>query len=127
MSKSVIEKLKTIDKPNLNTLTFILHMQMSDMIFEQHMKSYMTLNIVIISIQFILLVIALILEAIFKTQYIVRLMAGINISLCALVACNNYVHNKTWEKAKDTLEEEIVPILNAIKEFDKENEDGEEK
>ena len=98
-------------------------MEMSDIIFEQHMKSYMTLNIVIIVVQFILLFMALILEAIFNTQYIIRLMAGINISLCALVACNNYIHNKTWEKAKERLSEDIVPLLNEIKDYEKGDEE----
>ena len=123
--KSIRTKLlqETGTKPSLSIYTFIIHMEMSDIIFEQHMKSYMTLNIVIIVVQFILLFMALILEAIFNTQYIIRLMAGINISLCALVACNNYIHNKTWEKAKERLSEDIVPLLNEIKDYEKGDEE----
>lgn len=82
---------------------FALQMEISDMIFNQHMKSYMTLNICIITLQFILLFTSLALDIFFDLHFS-KIICAVNIFLCIVVVLNNAIHNYTWKKAKKRAE-----------------------
>ena len=78
---------------------FSLQMEISDMIFNQHMKSYMPLNLAIITLQFIMLFVALALD-IFFDLHASRAVCLTNIILCIVVIINNLIHQHTWKKAR---------------------------
>ena len=84
-------------------LNFALYTELSDLIFEHHMKSYMNLNIIIISIQFIALFISLFTQIFWNLSFSKYLMV-VNIVLCVIVVINNMIHNLTWKKAKERAE-----------------------
>lgn len=83
-------------------LIFMMRMELSDIIFDQHQHSYMPVNLLIIGIQLFLVVLSVIVDALCQTN-IALTCAGINIGLCGVVAFNNVVHTIQWEKAKKRL------------------------
>lgn len=86
---------------------FWLKMYMSDIIFNQHLKSENSLNIVFVGIQLLTISITLILRIFFENiSLILNIIQLIIVNLCLiLVVVNNYIHNKTWETAKKRLNE----------------------
>lgn len=78
---------------------FALKMELSDLIFEHHMKSYMTLNLCIITLQFILLFLGLSLDIFFDLHFS-KIVCVVNVVLCIVVISNNIIHNITWKKAR---------------------------
>lgn len=81
---------------------FILNIEVSDIIFKQHLHSYMPLNVIMITLQVICIITSLILQFIFKdiSNIISYFMMSICLMLCILVVINNKIHSITWEKAK---------------------------
>lgn len=86
---------------------FWLKMYMSDIIFNQHLKSENSLNIVFVGIQLLTISITLILRFFFENiSLILNIIQLIIVNLCLiLVVVNSYIHNKTWETAKKRLNE----------------------
>lgn len=84
-------------------IDFALHMELSDLIFDHHMKSYMTLNMVIIGIQFIGLIFSVITRLLFNLKFSTY-MCVVNLVLCVIVVINNLIHEHTWKKAKKRAE-----------------------
>lgn len=84
-----------------------LKMYMSDIIFNQHLKSGNSLNIVFVGIQLLTISITLILRFFFENiSLILNIIQLIIVNLCLiLVVVNNYIHNKTWGTAKKRLNE----------------------
>ena len=91
----------------------ILNMELSDIIFKQHIHSYMPLNIIIFIIQILILIISIVVSM-FKISIVTLPLAFTNILLCVIVLCNNYIHLKTWNKSKDKLNriKELLYILD---------------
>lgn len=86
---------------------FWLKMYMSDIIFNQHLKSENSLNIVFVGIQLLTISITLILRIFFENiSLILNIIQLIIVNLCLiLVVVNSYIHNKTWETSKEKLNE----------------------
>lgn len=102
-------------------LNFALYTELSDLIFEHHMKSYMGLNIIIISIQFIALFISIFTQIFWDLSFSKYLMV-VNIVLCAIVVINNILHNLTWKKAKERAEKIYAGIDYLCSESETESE-----
>lgn len=92
---------------------FILQMEISDIIFRQHQKTYMPLNIVIITIQTILIIIGLILQIIFRdiSSVIAYAQMITCLILCFIVVINNKISTKAWRRAQQEYKE-LLDILD---------------
>lgn len=86
---------------------FWLKMYMSDIIFNQHFNSKISLNALLIGIQFLTIIITLILRIFFENiSLILNIIQLIIVHLCLiLVVVNDYILNKTWKTAKERLNE----------------------
>ena len=89
-------------------LTFILKTEFSDIIFEQHQKGCYGLNMVLISVQFILVFIGLI-GSVFGL-HLSSVICGISIAIMGFVVANNSIHDMAWSKAKRRLKELEIAI-----------------
>ena len=81
-------------------LKIMMQTELSDIIFNQHMKSYMPLNIIMLSTQTIILITTVIID-IFTELHLSRYGCVINLTLCLMVIANNMIHSYTWKKAKE--------------------------
>ena len=81
----------------------MMQTELSDLIFNQHMKSYMPLNIIMLSMQTIILVTTTIVDA-FTELHLSRYGCVINLVLCLVVIANNVIHSYTWKKSKERAE-----------------------
>lgn len=84
-------------------LKMMMQTELSDLIFNQHMKSYMPLNIIMLSMQIIILVTTTIVDA-FTELHLSRYGCVINLVLCLVVIANNVIHSYTWKKSKERAE-----------------------
>lgn len=82
-----------------------LESYISSIIFNQHFNSKIYLNNVFIGIQLLTIIITLILRIFFENiSLILNIIQLIIVWLCTiLVVVNNYIHDKTWETAKERL------------------------
>lgn len=67
-------------------------------IFEQHLSSKNSLNIVFVVAQIIVLTIGILFKEFIKISAITNFMCLI------FIFFNNYIHDKAWEKAKNNLD-----------------------
>ena len=81
-------------------LKMMMQTELSDLIFNQHMKSYMPLNIIMLSIQTIILITTTIVD-VFTEFHFSRYGCVINLTLCLIIIANNMIHSHTWKKAKE--------------------------
>lgn len=81
-------------------LKMMMQAELSDLIFNQHMKSYMPLNIIMLSTQTIILITTTIID-VFTGLHLSRYGCAINLTLCLMVIANNMIHSHTWKKAKE--------------------------
>lgn len=81
-------------------LKMMMQTELSDIIFNQHMKSYMPLNIIMLSTQTVILITTIIID-IFTELHLSRYGCAINLTLCLMVIANNMIHSYTWKKAKE--------------------------
>lgn len=86
---------------NQNFRRMMIHMELSDIIFDQHMESEFGLNKFIILIQTLLMVFGLICGLFGIT--VSPITAGIIIVLCGIVMLNNAINQKAWKRAKERL------------------------
>ena len=84
-------------------LKVLMKTELSDLIFNQHMKSYMPLNIFIISMQLIMMLLAIIID-INTDLHFSRYSCVVNLVLCLVVIANNIIHSYTWKKSKERAE-----------------------
>lgn len=82
----------------------ILKNGISDIIFQQHLNDFHTLNVCIISIQLLVVFIDVILRSIFEINTMFY-CAIINILLCFLVVINTIIHTYMWNKSTKRLNE----------------------
>lgn len=96
-----------------NDEKFILNMEISDIVFRQHRNTYLPLNIVIITIQTILIIIGLILQIIFRDMSSVIAYAQMItcLILCFIVVINNKISTKAWRRAQQDYKE-LLDILD---------------
>lgn len=99
-------------------LKYSIYSQLSDIIYKQHIKSYMPLNIVILGLQTLFLIIS-VLITIFTDLNWSKYMCVCNLVLLLIVVVNNYIHTKTWQKSKDRLKD-VQLAIDAICEKDPE-------
>ena len=113
-SKEIKQENKLSDLSNLdiNTLLFKTKIELSDTIFEQHQLGCYRLNMIIITIQFIMFIIGVI-GSIFGL-HISNTTCCISIILLGLVMINNIIHNKAWNKAKSRLNQ-VELLLDLLK------------
>ena len=102
----------------------MMQTELSDLIFNQHMKSYMPLNIIMLSMQTIILVTTTIVDA-FTELHLSRYGCVINLVLCLVVIANNVIHSYTWKKSKERAE--LINTGIDILENTNESEELEEK
>lgn len=105
-------------------LKLLMKTELSDLIFNQHMKSYMPLNMFIISIQLIMMLLAIIID-VNTDLHFSRYSCVINLVLCLVVIANNIIHSYTWKKSKERAE--LINIGIDILENKNESEETEEK
>ena len=89
-----------------DTLKFIIRTEFSDIIFEQHQRSWIPVTILMLIMQTIITVVSALTAAI-KPEIrhaIDRLSPSIMVFIILIfVLWNNYVHNKTWHNSKKRL------------------------
>ena len=78
----------------------MIQTELSDLIFNQHMKSYMPLNIIMLSIQTVILITTTIID-VFTELHLSGYGCVINLTLCLMIVANNMIHSHTWKKAKE--------------------------
>lgn len=83
-------------------LKFMMQSELSDIIFEQHMKTYMPFNIFIIAVQLALVITSVIVQIVTNIR-VAFVIAMINLGLCIFVVVNNAIHSKQWAVAKKRL------------------------
>ena len=105
-------------------LKVLMKTELSDLIFNQHMKSYMPLNIIMLSMQTIILVTTTIVDA-FTELHLSRYGCVINLTLCLIIIANNMIHSHTWKKAKERAK--LIDTSIDILENTNESEELEEK
>lgn len=105
-------------------LKMMMQTELSDLIFNQHMKSYMPLNIIMLSIQTVILITTTIID-VFTELHLSRYGCAINLTLCLIVIANNMIHSHTWKKAKERAE--LINTGIDILENTNESEELEEK
>ena len=81
-------------------LKMLMQTELSDLIFNQHMKSYMPLYIIILSTQTVILITTTIIDVL-TGLHLSRYGCAINLTLCLMVIANNIIHSHTWKKAKE--------------------------
>lgn len=97
---------------DINFLKTTLKIEISDMIFNHHMKSQNIINIVLICSQLVAMVIGIIttLCGVSISKY----TAVYNLAVCLVVMLNIFVHNKTWNKAKSVQHDKIDKMIDVI-------------
>ena len=98
----------------------MIKLELSDLIFKQHIKGYMPVNIFIIAIQVIVLIVSLIVQT-FTDLRIGLFSAYLNLILLLVVGFNNYIHNRAWNEAKEKLNSDIEFGLTVLAKEDKDN------
>ena len=78
----------------------MMQTELYDLIFNPHMKSYMPLNIIMLSIQTVILITTTIID-VFTELHLSGYGCVINLTLCLMIVANNMIHSHTWKKAKE--------------------------
>lgn len=89
-----------------DTLKFIIRMELSDMIFEQHQKSWIPVTILMLIFQTLITVVSTIVFALNpEVKYVIgRIAPTITVFVILIfILWNNYVHTKTWQNSKKRL------------------------
>lgn len=89
-----------------DTLKFIIRMEFSDIIFDQHQRSWIPVTVLMLIMQTIITVVSTLISAIKpEIRYVIdRLSPSIMVFIILLfVLWNNYIHTKTWQNSKKRL------------------------
>ena len=89
-----------------DTLKFIIRMELSDMVFEQHQKSWIPVTILMLIFQTLITVVSTIVFALNpEVKYVIgRIAPTITVFVILIfILWNNYVHTKTWQNSKKRL------------------------
>lgn len=89
-----------------------LEVEISDVIFKHHMQSQNIINIILISTQWIAMIIGIVVKV--YGFNISKYTAVYSLSICILIMINIFVHEKTWKNAKETQHNKIDKMLDII-------------
>ena len=107
-----------------NLIRFLIQTRISDIIFNQHMKSKFGMTVILIRVQFASFIACILFKA-FTNYNTSVLMLTINLLMLLLVVLNNFVHDRAWEKAKKEykINNEFIDFAFNIMEVTAESED----
>ena len=86
--------------------------EINDVIFKQHLTSQNTLNFFIISFQFLICIVGLVISAVTSFN-ISKYTAVVNVVLCIVVVANNLINSKAWNVARKR-QDKIIAMYDIV-------------